>query len=77
MYVFLELNNWDGALEATKRILVADANNIDAHKLILMYDLCREGNYKSATNKLSKILQVSLNRLQISIFPRAFPQPWS
>lgn len=57
--ILIMMGDWDQAYESAQRVVSQDMYNIEALRIIILYNLCRECKYNVAANKLGDLLQVS------------------
>uniref|UniRef100_H9G6Q4 Tetratricopeptide repeat protein 21B n=1 Tax=Anolis carolinensis TaxID=28377 RepID=H9G6Q4_ANOCA len=63
MKLQLALQDWEQATETAHRLLQKDALNLEAIKMEAIHHLCREGNIREASSKLSDVIS-ALDKLE-------------
>ncbi|KXJ11499.1 tetratricopeptide repeat protein 21B [Exaiptasia diaphana] len=58
MTLQLALQDWDQACETAQRALAINRNCIEAKRIVLLYLLCREGNYNEVSDKVVELIQI-------------------
>ncbi|KAM6178880.1 tetratricopeptide repeat protein 21B [Rhynchocyon petersi] len=55
MKLQLALLDWDQTVETAQRIMLQDNQNVEALRMLALYDLCREGDGEKAASKLESL----------------------
>ncbi|XP_042192463.1 tetratricopeptide repeat protein 21B [Callorhinchus milii] len=54
----LALQDWEQTIETAHRLLQKDSQSIEAHRMLALHSLCREGNVKEAANRLGDLIGI-------------------
>ncbi|XP_066301202.1 tetratricopeptide repeat protein 21B-like [Branchiostoma lanceolatum] len=57
MRLQLALQDWEQTIETAQRVQAKDSTCLEAHRMLVLHMLCREGSYSEASNKLGELIQ--------------------